>query len=91
MIFHMRGANNAPMDIATYRKEKGLSQQAFADLLTASGSPATQGLVSQWESGDVRVPPSRWPVISKITQGQVTAQDLHPEAFGIAAGGQAAA
>lgn len=38
------------MDIVTYRKEKGLSQAAFAALLTGTGAAATQGLVSQWEN-----------------------------------------
>lgn len=70
------------MDILTYRKEQGLSQSAFAGLLTESGSPATQGLISQWEKGAVLVPPERWGVIEQITAGKVSRYDLRPDVFG---------
>lgn len=66
------------MDILTYRKEKGLSQAAFAQLLTDSGSPATQGLVSQWEKGGT-IPAERAVEIEKATGGDVTRGDLRPE------------
>lgn len=67
-----------PMDIATYRREKGLSQSAFADLLTASGSPATQGLVSQWEKG-ATIPAERVVEIERATEGAVRRQSLRPD------------
>ncbi|MNM28142.1 helix-turn-helix protein [compost metagenome] len=67
-----------PMDIATYRKEKGLSQQAFAELLTASGSPATQGLVSQWEKG-ATISADRAIEIEKATDGEISRSDLRPD------------
>lgn len=79
------------MDIATYRKEKGLSQAAFASLLTESGSPATQGLISQWEKGLVQVPPERWAVIETITSNEVGRADLRPDVFPVdPAAGEAA-
>lgn len=74
----MRGANNVRMDIATYRKEKGLSQQAFAELLTESGSPATQGLVSQWEKG-ATIPAERVVEIERATGGEVPRSALRPD------------
>lgn len=76
------------MDILTYRKEKGLSQSAFAALLTESGSPATQGLISQWEKGQVLVPPERWTVIEQITGDSVSRHDLRPDVFGPAPAGK---
>jgi len=72
------------MDIATYRKAKGLSQAAFAALLTESGSPATQSLISQWEQGAVKVPPERWAVIETLTAGEVGRGDLRPDLFSVA-------
>lgn len=69
------------MDLATYRQEQGLSQAALAALLTATGSPATQGLVSQWEKGTVLIPPERWAVIERVTDGRVTHRDLRPDLF----------
>jgi DNA-binding transcriptional regulator YdaS (Cro superfamily) len=69
------------MDIATYRKKEGLTQAQLADQLTAAGSPATQSLISQWESGDVRVPPERWSVIEQVTKRKVTRRDLRPDIF----------
>ncbi|WP_126962491.1 transcriptional regulator [Xanthomonas arboricola] len=70
------------MDIATYRREFGLSQTAFATCLTLAGSPATQGLVSQWESGTVKVPAERCAVIEVVSRGRITRSDLRPDVFG---------
>ncbi|CRR10868.1 hypothetical protein PAERUG_E15_London_28_01_14_07917 [Pseudomonas aeruginosa] len=78
-----------PMDIATYRKEKGLSQSAFADLLTASGSPATQGLVSQWEKG-ATIPAERVVEIEKATGGEVKRHSLRPDLWQTPEAGAAA-
>lgn len=69
------------MDIATYRQSKGLTQAGLARLLTESGSPATQALISKWETGDVIVPPTRWRAIEQLTAGEVTRQDLRPDIF----------
>lgn len=66
------------MDIPTYRKKKELSQQAFAELLTESGSPATQGLVSQWERGTT-IPAERAVEIERATGGEVSRSDLRPD------------
>ncbi|AZB52531.1 YdaS family helix-turn-helix protein [Xanthomonas citri pv. glycines] len=70
------------MDIATYRRESGLSQTAFATCLTLAGSPATQGLVSQWESGIVKVPAERCALIEVVSHGRITRSDLRPDVFG---------
>lgn len=77
------------MDLATYRKQQGVSQEAFAKLLTDAGSPATQGLVSHWEAGSVLVPPERWRFVEDVTGGAVSRHDLRPDVFGPAPGGQA--
>jgi len=69
------------MDIATYRRSKGLSQAGLARLLTESGSPATQALISKWETGEVSIPPARWRAIELLTVGAVTRQDLRPDIF----------
>lgn len=69
------------MDIPTYRKEKGLSQAAFAALLTESGSPATQSLVSQWENGETSISAERAVQIEKATKRGVSRADLRPDLF----------
>lgn len=69
------------MDIPTYRKEKGLSQAAFAALLTKTGSPATQSLVSQWESGDTSITADRAVQIETATRKAISRSDLRPDLF----------
>lgn len=70
------------MDIPTYRKNKGLSQAAFAALLTATGTPATQGLVSQWEKGTTAIRAERAIQIDLATKGAVSRFELLPSVFG---------
>jgi len=70
------------MDIPTYRKEMGLSQAAFAALLTATGTPATQGLVSQWEKGTTAIKAERAIQIDLATRGAVSRFELLPAVFG---------
>ncbi|UHQ21919.1 helix-turn-helix domain-containing protein [Lysobacter sp. 5GHs7-4] len=70
------------MDIQTYRRTHKLSQAAFASLLTAAGCPATQGLISQWESGSVSVPAERCRRIESATGGAIRPIDLRPDVFG---------
>lgn len=67
------------MDIQTYRKEKGLSQAAFAALLTEHGQPATQSLVAHWEVGRVKITPARAQQIRDATGGDITRSDLRPD------------
>ena len=70
------------MTLSEYRSEAGLSQAAFAALLTAAGSRAGQALVSQWEAGTVRIPVERMAAIEQVTEGKVTRHDLRPDIFG---------
>lgn len=72
----------AVMNLATYRKEQGLSQAKLAELLTAAGFPATQSLVSQWEAGAVVIPPERCVQVEQVTGGLVRREDLRPDIFG---------
>lgn len=58
------------MDIPSYRKDKGLSQAAFAALLTETGTPATQGLVSQWEKGTTAIRAERAIQIDLATRAE---------------------
>lgn len=69
------------MDIVTYRKERGLSQAAFAALLTEMGTPATQGLVSQWEKGTTAIRAERAVQIELATGGALSRYDLLPAVF----------
>lgn len=71
------------MDILSYRKEKGLSQAAFAALLTDAGSPATQSLVSQWEQGATTIPAERVVEIEKATGGEIRRSDLRPDLWSV--------
>lgn len=73
---------SAPMHLAAYRKNHGLSQAKFAEQLTAAGFAATQSLVSQWETGEVQIPPERCVQIEQITAGGVRREDLRPDIFG---------
>lgn len=66
------------MDILTYRKANNLSQAQFAALLTDAGSPATQGLISQWEQGAV-IPAERCVDIERATNGEIRRGDLRPD------------
>jgi len=70
------------MDILSYRSEHTITQSEFAARLTAAGSPATQGLISQWEKGEVTIPAERIAKIFEVTEGKVTGPDLRPDVFG---------
>lgn len=67
------------MDIPTFRASKKLTQADFAAFLTTAGSPATQGLVSQWERGEVVITAERAVEIERATGGQVSRNDLRPD------------
>lgn len=70
------------MDLAAFRKDRRITQAALAALLTDAGSPATQGLISQWEGGKAKVPAERVSAIETATGGLVTRHDLRPDLFG---------
>lgn len=70
------------MNLTTSRKNLGLSQRALAGMLTDAGFPATQGLVSMWERGDVQLPAERCAQIERVTGGQISRRDLRPDLFG---------
>lgn len=72
----------AAMNLADYRKEKGLSQAKLAEILTSAGFPATQSLVSHWEAGNVVIPPERCAQVEQVTGGEVRREDLRPDIFG---------
>lgn len=67
------------MDIPTFRKARELTQAEFAAFLTTAGSPATQGLVSLWERGEVVITAERAVEIERATGGQVARGDLRPD------------
>lgn len=70
------------MNLTAYRRQKHLSQADLAAALTAVGSPATQGLISLWETGGVKVPAERVAKVEEVTAGKVTRHDLRPDLFG---------
>lgn len=70
------------MKLFDYRKHTGISQSSFAAKLTAAGFPATQALISQWESGQVVITAERCLQVEEVTGGEVSRSDLRPELFG---------
>lgn len=67
------------MDIPTFRETRHLTQAEFAAFLTTAGSPASQGLVSLWERGEVAITAERAVDIERATGGQITRGDLRPD------------
>lgn len=70
------------MNLFDFRKQAGLSQAKFAELMTAAGFPATQALISQWEGGGVTLTAERCAQIESVTKGEVTRGELRPDLFG---------
>lgn len=70
------------MDIKTYRQKHGLSQAAFARLMTDAGYPCTQSLVSQWEGGDTKLTGEWCRDIETVTGGECTRLANRPDLFG---------
>jgi len=66
------------MTLAEYLQKT--TQAAFAESLGVS-----QGLVSQWLTGDTRVTAERAKQIETVTNGQITRTDLRPDIFEAAA------
>lgn len=60
------------MQLEHWRKEKGLPQSGLGELLLP---PVTQGLVSQWETGQVRITLDYALQITEVTKGKVTPQE----------------
>ena len=61
------------------RKEQSLSQSRLAEMLTAAGFPATQALVSQWETGAVVLSAERAMQIQLVTAGAIRKESLRPD------------
>jgi DNA-binding transcriptional regulator YdaS (Cro superfamily) len=70
------------MSLSNSRKALGLSQRQLAEMLTAAGFPATQGVVSMWERGDVVLTAERCAQIERVTGGEIRRVDLRPDLFG---------
>ncbi len=70
------------MTLSDFRKQARLSQAKFAELMTQSGFPATQALISQWEAGAVALSAERCVQIEQVTKGVVTRTELRPDLFG---------
>lgn len=70
------------MTLSDFRKRQGLSQAEVARRLTAAGFPATQALVSQWETGAVALGAERARQIEQVFDGAITRADLLPDLFG---------
>lgn len=50
--------------------------------MTQAGFPATQALISQWESGGVALTAERAVQIETVTGGMVRREELRPDLFG---------
>lgn len=59
-----------------------MSQAEFAKQMTDSGFPATQGVVSMWERGEVSITAERCAQIERVTGGEISRRDLRPDLFG---------
>lgn len=59
------------MKIADYRLKHGLSQKDFAEKLSLHGEPATQALISHYETGEVKVSGERAIQFEKATDGEI--------------------
>ena len=70
------------MDIKKYRDANGLSQAAFAALLTGKGYPCGQSLVSQWETGETRLTAEWARDIEIATDGASHRLANRPDIFG---------
>jgi transcriptional regulator with XRE-family HTH domain len=70
------------MNISEYRASRGISQAEFAKQMTDSGFPATQGVVSMWERGEVSITAERCAQIERVTGGEISRRDLRPDLFG---------
>lgn len=62
------------MTLNEYLEAESLTQQQFADLLGV-----TQGLVSQWARGALRVSADMAKQIEEATSGGLTRSDLRPD------------
>lgn len=71
-----RKSRAAGAAIQCYLIRTGLSQQDFASRLGV-----TQGTVSQWINGKIRISPERAADIIRLTQGKVSREILFPELF----------
>ncbi|MDH5832149.1 YdaS family helix-turn-helix protein [Luteimonas sp. M1R5S18] len=67
------------MSLAALRKAQNLSQAKLAEMLTAAGYPATQALVSQWETGAVTVSAERALQIDFVTRGAIRKELLRDD------------
>lgn len=67
------------MNILDYRTKHGLSQQDFADLISLHGKPATQGLISQYETGEVKVTADRAIQFDLATNGEIPKSHYRPD------------
>lgn len=67
------------MNLSNLRKEQSLSQSRLAEMLTAAGFPATQALVSQWETGAVVLSAERAMQIQLVTAGAIRKESLRPD------------
>ncbi len=63
--------------IRTYLKNNNLTQQAFAELVGT-----TQGSVSSWVLGRVRICAETARQIERRTNGAIRAAELRPDVFG---------
>jgi len=72
----------AAMSLATARKALNLTQTQLVALLTEAGYPASQALVSQWETGGVAISAERACQIEQVTGGRIRRDQLRPDLFG---------
>lgn len=71
------------MDLKTYLDQPGHTQAALAEAIAKTPGPkgCTQGLVSQWSLGHLRVTAERAVQIEEATDGAITRHELRPDLY----------
>lgn len=75
LVFTIISGANA-LTITEFISANRLTQKEFGDLVGAS-----QGLVSQWLSGDTQITAERAKTIEEATKGAVKRHELRPDIF----------
>lgn len=69
------------MDLKTYLDQPGKTQQALVNAMCACGKKITQGTVSQWYLGELRITAERAVQIEEATEGAVSRHELRPDLY----------
>lgn len=69
------------MDLKTYLDQPEQTQEGLAEKIRGLGHKCTQGTVSQWYLGELRITAERAVQIEEATDGAVARHELRPDLF----------